>query len=55
MVGAGYDFGNWGVNASFMYSPEATASGTMPASFGNAPYTTKMSQMEFGLGVAYRM
>jgi long-chain fatty acid transport protein len=55
MLGAGYDFGKWGVNASFMYSPEASASGTMPPSFGGAPYTTKMSQTEFGLGVAYRM
>jgi long-chain fatty acid transport protein len=55
MLGAGYDFGKWGVNASFMYSPEASVSGNMPPSFGGAPYTTKMSQMEIGLGVAYRM
>jgi long-chain fatty acid transport protein len=55
MLGAGYDFGKWGVNASFMYSPEAKASGTMMTAGGPAPYSTKMSQTEIGLGVAYRM
>jgi long-chain fatty acid transport protein len=54
MLGAGYDVSSWTVNASFMYSPEAKASGTLPPTMGSLPYETKMSQTEFQLGAAMR-
>jgi long-chain fatty acid transport protein len=51
-VGAGYEFGkNWAVNADFLYSPEAKASGTLG---GVVPYQTTMSQMSFQLAAAYK-
>jgi len=53
-LGAGYDISSWTVNASFMYSPEAKASGTGTTPFGPLDYETKMSQMEFQLGAAVR-
>ncbi len=54
MLGAGYDIANWTVNASFMYSPEAKASGTSDFGAGPMPWETKMSQTEIALGVAYK-
>lgn len=52
-VGAGYDVGKLTVNASVMYSPEATLSGSNPAQ-GILAYETKMSQLSFDLGAAWK-
>jgi long-chain fatty acid transport protein len=52
-VGAGYDFGRLAVNAAFVYSPEATVTGSNPSQ-GVVSYTTKMSQTAFELGGSYR-
>jgi long-chain fatty acid transport protein len=53
-VGAGYAFGGLTVNAAAMYVPEATLTGSNAAEQGIGSYTTKMSQLAFDLGVAYR-
>lgn len=45
-VGAGYDVGRWGVNAAFLYSPEA--------SLASGGLESRMSQVAFELGGAYR-
>ncbi len=52
-VGAGYDAGTWGVNAAFVYSPEATISFSDPA-LGINSVESKMSQTAFELGGTYR-
>lgn len=53
-LGLGYDFGSLSVNVAGMYVPEAKLSGGN-ASQGLPSYTTRMSQVAFDLGVAYRM
>jgi long-chain fatty acid transport protein len=50
-VGAGYDVGKWGVNAAFVYSPEATISSSPAPGISVA---SKMSQTAFELGGTYR-
>jgi len=52
-VGAGYDTGKWGVNAAFVYSPEATISYSDP-SLGINSFDNTMSQNAFELGGTYR-
>ena len=52
-VGAGYDFGKLIVNAAFLYSPEATLTGSNPSQ-GIVSYQTRMSQTAFELGASYR-
>jgi long-chain fatty acid transport protein len=53
-AGVGYTFGDLTVNFAAMYMPEAKLSGSNAAQ-GIASYTTKMSQVAFDLGVAYRL
>lgn len=53
-LGAGYDLGRFSVNVAGMYVPESKISGANTAQQIPA-YTTKMSQLEFDLGLAYRM
>jgi long-chain fatty acid transport protein len=52
-VGAGYDVGKLTLNAAVVYSPEASAKFTDPAA-GNMTIESKMSQLAFELGGAYR-
>jgi long-chain fatty acid transport protein len=57
-LGAGYDVGPLTVNVAAVYSPEASISGTDPATPGPThpiqSYESKMSQIALDLGVAYR-
>lgn len=52
--GVGYDYGKFSVNAAAVYVPESVETGA-DLSMGITSYTTKMSQLAFDLGVAYRM
>jgi long-chain fatty acid transport protein len=53
-AGVGVQLAKWTVNATAMYVPEAKLTGANLAEQGIASYTTKMSQLEFDLGAAYR-
>ncbi len=53
-VGAGYDLGRVGVNVAAVYSPEASLEGANPAQQGIVAYESRMSQLAFELGAAYR-
>ncbi|HEX9051920.1 MAG TPA: outer membrane protein transport protein [Anaeromyxobacter sp.] len=52
-VGAGYAFGAVAVNASAMYSPEATLGGSNRSQYIGS-YETKMSQLAFDLGATWK-
>jgi long-chain fatty acid transport protein len=52
-LGAGYDIGGLTVNVAGVWSPEATIEGSSPTQ-NLATYETKMSQLAFDLGLAYR-
>jgi long-chain fatty acid transport protein len=52
-VGVGYAFGGLAVNAAAVVSPEVTLRGSNPDQ-GISSYETRMSQVAFDLGVAYR-
>ncbi len=52
-LGAGYSFGGLTVNVAGVYVPEAKITGSNPAQ-GISSYETKMSQIAFDLGAAYR-
>lgn len=53
-VGAGYDLGRLGVNVAAVWSPEASLSGSNAAEQGIVAYESRMSQLAFELGAAYR-
>ncbi len=53
-VGAGYEIGKWGVNFAAVYSPEASLEGSNPLEQGIVSYESRMSQLAFELGGAYR-
>lgn len=53
-VGAGYDAGKLSVNVAALYSPEATLKGSNPMEQGIVAYESRMSQLLFDVGVAYR-
>jgi long-chain fatty acid transport protein len=52
-AGVGYAFGDLTVNVAAQYVPEAKLTGSNPAQ-GIPSYQTKMSQVAFDLGAAYR-
>jgi long-chain fatty acid transport protein len=52
-AGVGYEMGTLAVNVAAMYSPESKLAGSNPDQFIPS-YETKMSQLAFDLGVAYR-
>ncbi len=53
-AGVGYDVGKLTVNVSALYSPESKLSGSNAMQQGIIAYETKMSQLSFDLGLAYR-
>ncbi len=53
-AGVGYELGTFAVNVAAMYSPESKLSGGNAAEQFIVSYDTKMSQLAFDLGVAYR-
>lgn len=53
-LGAGYDIGRFGVNVAAVYSPEASLEGANAMEQGIVAYESRMSQLAFELGAAYR-